>query len=344
MRAVLLPGDGRVEVVERPKPSPGPNEVLVRVRASAICASDLSLYYGTPIVGGDIAAEGGQIVPGHEPAGDVVEVGTNVERVTVGDRVAVHLSVGCWSCEYCRAGYIQQCAEWKCIGFDLDGGDADYLVVPQQCCILLPPELSYEAGALIVDNFGTQWHTQKRLGVSGVHNVAVIGIGPMGAAGVLCAKGRGARVIAVDVLEHRLDLARELGADECVDASSDQALSRILELTRGRGVDIAIDCTGKDPGVNLALDATAKLGKVAIIGECQKATISPSNQMIRKELDVMGAWVFPIFEYDEIFRFILDRNIRIERTISDRVGIADAPDAFERFEKRLTEKVMFVWD
>jgi threonine dehydrogenase-like Zn-dependent dehydrogenase len=344
MKAVLLPGDARVEVVDRPKPSPGPNEVLVRVRASAICASDLSLYYGTPIVGGDIAAEGGQIVPGHEPAGDVVEVGENVERVAVGDRVVVHLSVGCWRCEYCRAGYIQQCPEWKCIGFDLDGGDADYIVIPQQCAIPLPDELSYEAGALVVDNFGTQWHTQKRLGVSGVHTVAIIGIGPMGAAGVLLAKGRGARVIAIDVLEHRLDLARSLGADETVDASSEGALARIRELTRGRGVDIAIDCTGKDPGVNLALDATAKLGKVAIIGECQQATISPSNQLIRQELDVVGAWVFPIFEYEEIFRFIVDRDLRIERTISDRVDISQAPDAFERFEKRLTEKVMFVWD
>jgi threonine dehydrogenase-like Zn-dependent dehydrogenase len=151
-------------------------------------------------------------------------------------------------------------------------------------------------------------------------------------------------VITVDVLGHRLELARSLGADETVDASGDGALDRIRELTRGRGVDIAIDCTGKDPGVNLALDATAKLGKVAIIGECLKATISPSNQMIRKELDVMGAWVFPIFEYDEIFRFLIDRKIRIEQTISDRVDLSQAPDAFDRFEKRLTEKVMFVWD
>jgi threonine dehydrogenase-like Zn-dependent dehydrogenase len=344
MRAVLLPGDARVEVVERPTPSPGPNDVLVRVRASAICASDLSLYYGNPIVGGEIAAQGGQIVPGHEPAGEVVEVGANVERIKVGDRVLVHLSVGCWACEYCRAGYVHQCAEWKCIGFDLDGGDADYIVIPQQCAIHLPPELSYEAGALIVDNFGTQWHTQKRLGVSGVHTVAMIGIGPMGGAGVLLAKGLGARVIAVDVLEHRLDLARQLGADETVDASSDRALSQILELTRGRGVDIAIDCTGKDPGVNLALDAAAAFGKVGIVGECLQATVSPSNQMIRKELHVIGAWVFPIFEYEEIFRFVLDREVDIERTISDRVDITDAPDAFERFEKRLTEKVMFVWD
>jgi threonine dehydrogenase-like Zn-dependent dehydrogenase len=343
VKAVSLPGDGTVVIVEKPNPKPGPNEVLVRVRASAICASDLSLYSGTPVVGGENAGKG-LLAPGHEACGDVVEVGEAVTYVQVGDRVSVHLSIGCMHCEYCRAGYIQQCPQWQCVGFDVDGGDAEYIVVPQVNCLPLPPELSYEAGALIVDNFGTQYHTQKRLGVSGVGNTAIIGIGPMGAAGILVAKARGAKVIAVDVVDRRLALATKLGADHVVDARGDGALAEILALTGGRGVEIAIDCSGRPDGENLALDAAAKLGKVAFIGECGSVNINPSEQMIRKELDVIGAWVWPIFEFEEAVRFLRLHDINLEATVSDRYSLSDAGEAFERVEKRLADKVMFVFD
>lgn len=342
MKAVLLPGNGSAEVVDRAVPKPGPHEVLVRTRASAICASDLSLYRGSALVGGESAGKG-NVIPGHEPAGDVVEVGSAVRGVRPGDRVAVHLSIGCMRCEFCRAGYIQQCDEWKCLGFDLDGGDAEYLLAPDVNCLSLPAELSYEAGALIVDNFGTQYHTQKRLDVSGTQSVAIIGIGPMGASGVLIAKARGARVIAVDVLDHRLALAEQLGADHVVSSADGAGLEEIRRLTSGRGVDVAIDCSGKTAGETLALDAATKLGKVAFVGESPTLTIQPSEQLIRKELDVLGAWVWPIYEFDEIVRFLLGHEVAIESTVSDRYDLADAADAFDRFERRLTEKVMFVW-
>lgn len=342
MKAVLLPGDGSATVVERPRPVPGPHEVLVRMRASAICASDLTLYFGSALVGGDGAGRG-TIVPGHEPAGDVVEVGEAVTGVGPGDRVAVHLSVGCMRCEHCREGYIHQCEQWQCLGFDLDGGDADYLVAPAANCLLLPDELSYEAGALIVDNVGTQYHTQKRLGVSGLDTVAIVGIGPMGAAGVLLAKARGARVIAVDLLDHRLELAQRLGADELVEAGDDAA-GAIRALTGGRGVDMAIDCSGKPPGERLALDVARKRGAVAFIGESPAVEVDVSEQLIRKELTVIGAWVWPIHEFDEIVRFILAHRIPVEDTISDRCDLSQAPDAFARFERRETEKIMFVWE
>jgi propanol-preferring alcohol dehydrogenase len=153
MKAVLLPGDRRVEVVERPDPTPGPGEVVVRTRASALCRSDMSLYYGNPIVGGDDAGKG-MVIPGHEPAGDVVELGPGVEGLEVGDRVTIYLAIGCGRCEHCLAGYRMLCAEWKCLGFDVDGGDADYLVVPAINCLKLPEELSYEAGAVLTDMCG----------------------------------------------------------------------------------------------------------------------------------------------------------------------------------------------
>ena len=343
MKAVILPGDSTAEVVERPRPTPGVNEVLIKVRSSAICASDLSLYKGNAVVGGAEAGRG-TIIPGHEAAGDVISVGEGVRSVAVGTRVAVHLSIGCMHCEYCRSGHIELCKQWLCVGFDVDGGDAEYIVVPEAMCLVLPDELSYEAGSVMVDNFGTQFHTQKRLGISGADVVAVIGLGPMGAAAVLVAKARGASVIAVDMVPHRLALAKKLGADHVIDISEANALDMIRDLTGGRGAEVCIDCSGNSGGENLALDAAARLGKVAFVGECSSTTIDPSEQFLRKELEVIGGWVFPIYEYDEMVRFLIRHDIKPEITVSHRFALDEAAKAFQMVSERQADKVMFVFE
>jgi propanol-preferring alcohol dehydrogenase len=343
MKAVLFPGDRQVAVVERPVPDPGPSQALVRVRASAICRSDMSLYYGKPIVGGDATATG-QIVPGHEPAGEVVAVGAGVTAIAPGDRVAVYLGVGDGTCEYCRAGYLFLCPNWQCIGFDVDGGDADYMVIPAGNCLKLSASISFEAGAVMTDMVGTQYDAQRRLGVSGAETVAVFGIGPMGGAGILVAKARGARVIAVDILASRLDHARGLGADVTINSREEDAVARLREVTGGRGVDVAIDASGSPAGQNAALDSAAKFGRVAFIGESRQTEINPSDQFIRKQLMVIGAWYFPIWEWDEITRFVIDHNIGVEKLITHRFPLVDAAEAFRMFDERLTEKAIFVWD
>lgn len=343
MHAVLLPGNKDAKVVERPDPTPGLGDVLVRTRASAICRSDMSLYDGNPIVGGD-AARTGQVVPGHEPAGDVVAIGDGVRGVRPGDRVAIYLALGCGRCRYCRHGYLMLCPDWKCLGFDLDGGDADYLVVPAANCLALPDEISYEVGALTTDMIGTQYHTQKRLEVFGGSTLAVFGLGPMGATAVLVGKARGATVVAVDVLDTRLELARELGADACVNGARDDAVMRVHGLTDGEGADVAIDCSGTPAGENGALDCVRKLGSVAFVGETRSATINPSEQFIRKQLRVIGGWYFPISEYPDIARFVVDHQIPVERLITHRFALRDAAEAFRMFDQRLTEKAVFVWD
>ncbi len=343
MKAVLFSGDKVVQVVDRPDPRPGIGEALVKTRASAICRSDMSLYYGSPIVGGEVAGKG-LIIPGHEPAGEVVEVGPGVTAVKPGDRVAIYLAIGCGECRYCRSGYLMLCPNWKCLGFDVDGGDADYLVAPAQNCLKLPDQLSYEAGAVMTDMVGTQYHTQKRLGVSGADTVAVFGLGPMGAAGVLIGKARGARVIAVDILASRLEMAQQLGADEVVNSANEDPVERLRALTYGDGVDVAIDCSGNPAGQNAALDSARKQGAVAFVGESRSTTINPSDQMIRKLLTVIGAWYFPIWEWSELARFVVGHHISVERMITHRFPIQDAAEAFRLFDQRQTEKAVFVWD
>jgi threonine dehydrogenase-like Zn-dependent dehydrogenase len=343
MKAVLFPGNKRVDVVDRPNPTPGFGEVLIKMRASALCRSDMSLYYGKPIVGG-AAAETGLIIPGHEPAGEVVDVGPGTAGVKGGDRVAVYLAIGCGRCQWCHSGYRMLCPEWKCLGFDVDGGDADFLVAPAVNCLQLPGELSFAAGALMTDMIGTQYSTQKRLGVSGATTLAVFGLGPMGAAGVLIGKARGARVVAVDVLADRLELAKTLGADEIVNSRDHDPIEQLRDLTSGVGVDVAIDCSGNPHAQNAALDSARPFGSVAFVGESLSTTINPSAQLIRKQLKVIGAWYFPLNEFQEISRFIVKRGVPVEKMITHRFSLDQAPEAFRLFDERKTEKAIFIWD
>jgi L-iditol 2-dehydrogenase len=340
MKGVFLPGNKQVMVSEVETPSPGVGQVLVRVKASAICRSDMSLYYGgAPTVGGGKA---GGCVSGHEPAGLVEEIGAGVTAVKPGDRVAVHLAVGCGHCEYCQQGISHLCAEWDCLGFTVHGGNAEFLVVPERNCLPIPDGLSYVAAAVSTDAFGTLFSACKKLNVSGATTVGIWGMGPMGASGVMVAKARGGRVIAVDPLPERRAFALELGADLALDPTSGDIAQQIRAHTHGRGLDVAIDCSGNPAAENAALDSVSKLGKVAFIGESHETTIKPSEQLIRKQITVMGSWYFSLQEYAEITRMIIDHDLDLERLVTHTFSLDDAATAFQLFDERKTEKAVFV--
>ncbi|MGG1614032.1 zinc-dependent alcohol dehydrogenase family protein [Paenibacillus sp. FSL K6-2441] len=341
MKAVSFPGNKAVEIREVPIPAPGPREVLIQMKASAICRSDMSLYYGNKGVVGQ--GNTGAVYPGHEPAGQIVQTGEGVERFKPGDRVAVYLAVGCGECQFCKSGYKMFCKEWKCIGFDRHGGDADYIAVPEDNCMRIPDGMSYVTAAVSTDAVGTLYHAQKRLAVSGRDTIVIFGLGPMGGAGVMVAKGLGATVIAVDMLDERLEIAKELGADYTINAK-ENVLERLLEITGGRGVDAGIDCSGNPVAQNTILDSLRPHGRAAFIGEGKEVTIKPSEQLIRKQITVMGSWYFPIFEYDEIAKFIQDKRLPVEKLVSHTFKIEEAETAFRMFDERKTEKAVFVWE
>jgi propanol-preferring alcohol dehydrogenase len=302
----------------------------------------MSIYYGSPIVG-ERTDGAPLVVPGHEAAGVVVEVGSAVKDVRVGDRVAGYLAVSHQHGGFADLGLPMLDPGWKCFGFDVDGGDAEYFVLPEENCLPLPKGISFRAGAVLTDMVGTQYHTQKRLGVSGRHTVAVVGLGPMGAAAVLISTALGARVIAVDVLHGRLEQGSILGATELVNSAEVDAVDRIRELTGGRGADVVIECSGSPVGQNTALDAVAKLGAVAFVGESRRTEINPSDQIIRKMLTVIGGWYFPRGEWDEIVRFVVGRSVPVEDLISHEFSIEDAEEAFRAFDRRETDKAVFIF-
>ncbi|WP_134698697.1 zinc-binding dehydrogenase [Ammoniphilus sp. YIM 78166] len=343
MQAVIFPGDKKVEIREFEIPTPGRGEVLIKLKASAICRSDMSLYYGNSVFG-DGKTKSGCNVPGHEPAGEITEVGEGVAHYKPGDRVAVYLAVGCGECPHCKSGYKMFCKEFKCIGFDSHGGDADFMVVPAENCMRIPDDMSFVTAAVSTDAVGTLYHAQKRLAISGRDTLVIFGLGPMGGAGVMIAKALGATVIAVDMLDDRLEVAKELGADYTINGKNVNALEEISRITNGLGADAAIDCSGSPHAENNALDCVKPHGRVAFIGESRETTIRPSEQLIRKQIMVIGSWYFPIFEYEEIADFIVKKGLPVEGLVTHKFKLQEAETAFRLFDERKTEKAVFVWD
>jgi propanol-preferring alcohol dehydrogenase len=340
MKAVFLPGDKRVEIRAVEVPTPGPGEVLVQVKASCICRSDLSLYYGNAVVGGDAA---GRCITGHEPAGIIASTGAGVKRFRAGDRVAVYLALGCGVCPACRMGNLFLCPDWRCLGFTADGGNAEYLVVPERNCLRIPDSISDVAAAISTDAFGTLYSACKKLRLNGSSTVGVWGLGPMGSSGVLAAKALGARVVAFDPIAERREFATRLGADLALDPSAPDARDRIAAIAGPLGFDAGIDCSGHPAGQNMALDTTRRLGAVAFIGESRETTIRPSDQLIRKQLTLIGSWYFNIAEYEEIVDVLVSKQIDLERLATHRFPLDEAETAFRLFDERKTEKAVFVF-
>jgi L-iditol 2-dehydrogenase len=340
MKAVYLPGSKRVEIRAVEVPTPKPDEVLVQVKASCICRSDMSLYYGgDATVGGEAA---GRCITGHEPSGIVVEVGAAVTQFRSGDRVAVYLAVGCGVCEYCRHGTMFLCPQWTCLGFTQDGGNAEYLAVPARNLLRIPNSMSYVAAAISTDAFGTLYSASRKLGIDGSKTVGIWGLGPMGSAGTLAAKALGGAVVTFDPIEERRHFSLELGADLSLDPTDPASLATLKDFTNGKGLDRAIDCSGNGGAQNMALDALAPFGQLACVGESRETTIRPSEQLIRKQVTIFGSWYFNIAEYAEITRLIEDKAIDLERLASHRFALDDAETAFRMFDERRTEKAVFV--
>lgn len=342
MKGVVFPGDHRVEIVDLQRPKPGPQEVLIEVKASGLCGSDLRRYRRAV---DEIPKKEQGLVRGHEPCGVVVELGSCVRNVNVGDRVIVYHYRGCGRCKYCLAGWEQLCLH----GFDtygmsgLAGGHQDFMVCHDAACVPMPDELSFEEGACCACGTGTAYQALKRLNISGLDTVAIFGQGPVGASATMLAKALGARVIAVDTVEERLELAKRVGADDVVDASKDDPVQAIIGMTNGEGAEATMDCTGVEAARINCLKAAKLWGRVAFVGEFGKATFDITPQIIHKQLTIHGSWTLSHTVLAEVARFVVDRKIPLSEIISHRFALTDAAEAYRLFESGKTWKAVFVW-
>lgn len=342
MKAVVFLGAGGIELREYPDPVPGPDEVVVRIKASGMCGSDLHHLHGPPRSGTQI------VIEGHEPCGIVEFVGDAVSPGVArpGDRVMVHHYDGCRSCSFCRSGWTQYCPNARTVfgGLDGDGAHADFMKVPAHTLIRLPDPLSFTTGAAIACGTGTAFAAIRRVGLRADETVAVFGQGPVGLSCTLLAKAMGARVIAVDLEPSRLAMAASFGADEVIDARAVDPVVRIRELTRdGAGADRSLECSAHPVGRRQTVESVRPWGTACMVGVFGSFDLD-TDELIHRHKTVLGSLTFSKNELADCAAFVAERGLDIEALFTDRFRLDQAEEAYRLFDNRMIGKGVFVFD
>jgi len=346
MRGVTFLGERKLQLADFPDPTPGPGEVVIAIKASGMCGSDLKPYRAS----GGAAALGlgkvsGPVIAGHEPCGVVAAIGSGVsERAArVGERVMVHHYAGCGVCRHCQSGWTQMCAEGSVVyGVTGHGAHAPYMKVPAYTLVPLPESLSFATGAAISCGTGTAYAALRRMNVSGVHSIAIVGQGPVGLSATQLAAAMGARVIALDVSGERLSRAKEFGADALVDPTAGDPIAAIKALTHGAGADLSLDTSGMAEGRITAVRAVRPWGTACFVGEGGNVTLDVSPDLLRKQLTIIGSWTFSTIIQAECAAFVADRKIDVEHLFTHRWELAQAEEAYNLFDRQTSGKGVFL--
>jgi threonine dehydrogenase-like Zn-dependent dehydrogenase len=347
MRGVTFLGERKLQLAQFPDPTPGPHEVVLEIKASGMCGSDLKFYRAT---GGETAALGlgkleGPVIAGHEPCGVVVAAGSKVDQRAgrLGARAMVHHYSGCGACSHCLSGWAQMCVAGSTIyGVTAHGGHADYMKVPAHTLVPLPDALSFTTGAAISCGTGTAYGALRRMNLSGADTIAIVGQGPVGLSATQLAAAMGARVIALDVSAERLTRAKEFGAGALIDPKADDPVAAIKSLTHGAGADLALDTSGAPEGRVTAVRATKAWGTVCFVGEGGGVSLDVSRDMLRKQLTIIGSWTFSTIGQAECARFVAEREIAVDRLFTERWQLPQADDAYRLFDRQTSGKGVFV--
>ncbi|RYG22870.1 galactitol-1-phosphate 5-dehydrogenase [bacterium] len=316
MRALQLVEYGRFELKDLPRPQPKEDEVLIRVSVCGICGSDV---HG---MDGSTGRRLPPIVMGHEAAGEIMEIGAAVEGWKIGDRVTFDSTVYCGRCPYCLRGEINLCDNRKVLGvstpeFRMDGAYAEYVAVPARILYRLPDNLSYEHAAM-VEPVSIANHAVNRAGDVSGKATAVIGAGMIGLLIVQMLKVRGAAsIVAIDLDEEKLTLARKLGA---------------TATTFDGPVDVAIEAVGIQPTINAAIENTRKGGKIVLVGNLSPRVEVPLQAIVSRELDVLGSAAC-CGEYPDSLQMIADGRIQVDPLISGHSTLDEAAHWFDRLYK-----------
>jgi L-iditol 2-dehydrogenase len=322
VKSVRITGPRQCEVADVTDPRASGDFAVVRILAAPMC-TEYKLYRD---------GKAGDTL-GHEAAGEVVEV-AQPGRVRVGDRVVVMPQYPCGRCALCLAGDYIHC-EHVVDPLAVTGnaaGRATYaelMIKPDWLLLPIPDAVSIDHGAMACCGLGPTFGAMEKLKVTGLDTVLITGLGPVGLGGVINARFRGARVLGVESHPYRARLARELGAEEVLDPGDPAALERIRELTRGVGVDKAIDCSGVPAAQRFAIDAVRRRGEVAFVGEGGELAVRVSNDLIRKGIALRGSWHYPLGDYHGLVKVIEGSAAALDRLITHRFPLSRVRDAWE---------------
>lgn len=343
LAAVLhAPADLRYQEIEVPQI--GVNDALLKVKAAGNCGSDLQR----------IMVEGTHTfpcVPGHEFSGEIVKLGNKVDSFKVGDRVTAYPLIPCRRCEWCRQGEYNLCEDYDYLGSRSDGAFAEYVKVPARNLMLLPKEVDFEEAAM-TDPACVALHGIKRAGgIRMGQSVAILGTGPIGMLACQWVKAMGAgKIIATDIVEDKLKIVRDFGVDSCINAKKEDVVEKVIEETKGKGVDLVMETAGSLATQRASFLIAAKRGRIIHIGRSYSDILLPDEvftRIFRRELEVYGA-VNSNFspldnEWETTLQFMASGAIKTKPLISHRIKLKDIAQTFKKMHqgKMIYNKIIF---
>lgn len=301
-------------------PSVGVDDVLVDVRAAGICHSDINYRLGLAQVGKL------PITLGHEIAGIVTKVGSKVKGVKQGDRVVVHYVIHCGRCIYCRTNRENYCEKYQMVGKDVDGGLAEYVRVPARSIITLPKAIPFEQGAILGCAVSTAYHALRRGRVGAEDRVVIFGVGGLGIHAVQLAHRvfNAGTIIAVDLFDRKLQLAKQVGATSVVNAACEDPVEVVKKATDGSLADVVIDFVGQNRTISKAIDCVGKGGRVVLVGiGAKEMRLSPYRVMIGKEMELVGVNDHLKTELAQLTRLVGSDKIDLSRSITHEVKLKE---------------------
>jgi 2-desacetyl-2-hydroxyethyl bacteriochlorophyllide A dehydrogenase len=341
VRAVTFQAPGEVRVDEVPEPElSGADEAIVRVEASGVCGSDLHIYHGR------VAVEPGFVI-GHEYVGTVVAAGDGVRSVREGDRVLGTYCTACGECFFCARGDFHKCDHGRVFGHgatlgSLPGAQAELLLVPNADLTLrhVPAGMSDDVALFAGDVMGTGWHAVAETGVEQGSTAAVLGLGPVGLCAVQAAMARGAdRVIGIDTVAERLDLARSFGA-LAVHLTEEDPRAAIKAATEGRGVDATIDAVGHPDALELACRITRSAGTVSATGVYAERIEVHMGIVWIKALTLKAGFANVIKHVDPVLEALTAGTLDPTSLVTHHMGLDEAPDAYDVYDRREALKIV----
>lgn len=332
MKAIRLVAIGSpLEEQEIELPAVRPHDVLIRVEAAGICHSDAHYRAGVSQV------KSLPLTLGHEVAGVVEQAGSEVRSFAPGDRVCVHYLITCGQCAFCRSGTEQFCPAAQMIGKHRDGGYAEFIVVPERSVFPLPDEIPFEQGAILMCSSATSLHALNKARLCPGETVAIFGVGGLGISALQLATHFGvAQVYAVDINPRKLELAAGFGAIP-INAATRDPLEQLREMTKGRGVDVALELVGLPLTMQQAVQSLAVLGRAALVGLTRESfRVAPYAELLNKEAEIIGVSDHLASEIPLLLDLVRTRKIDLAhgiiRTVSPDAGaINDVLDGLENF-------------
>jgi threonine dehydrogenase-like Zn-dependent dehydrogenase len=336
MRGIVFRGNRELELVTFPDPTPDPGEIVIDIKASGMCGTDLHKYRGPqesarPEIGG------------HEPAGVVVAVGAGVDPSWIGQSVMVHHYFGCDRCDQCRMGWTQLCRRGTAaMGNTVHGSHADLVKVPESCVLPMPDGLSYLAAAAISCGTGTAWGALERLSLTGTDTIAIFGQGPVGLAATQLASAMGARVIALDIADTRLARSRDFGAWATVNpVQVDSVEQTIRDLTGGRGVSKSLETSGASSAANDALHVLDLWGSACWVGVGSTIHFDLTEHLY-KQITAMTSWTMSVSAMARCAEFVVQRGVDVDALFTEQWKLTEYVEAYQLFDKQTSGKGVFI--